>query len=113
MADVAQETNVSEVAEGEVFSDLFFPSCSHREVFPRFLPPTCLGVGVVYGSFSPSFFFSPSLSLSPAALAQLSKDPKFQSILQKHLAASKNSYEKYALNIIIIYILCVCGGGGC
>ena len=59
-----------------------------------------------------SFLFL-SLSLSPAALAQLSKDPKFQSILQKHLAASKNSYEKYALNIIIIiYCVCVCGGGG-
>lgn len=49
----------------------------------------------------------PPLSLSAAALAQLSKDPKFQSILQKHLAASKNSYEKYALNIIII-VLCMC-----
>ena len=87
-----------------------FPSCSDRKVFIRFLP-TCLGVGVVYGSFSPSLFFSlhplPPPSLSAAALAQLSKDPKFQSILQKHLAASKNSYEKYALNIIII-VLCVC-----
>lgn len=94
-----------------------FPSCSDREVFIRFLP-TCLGVGVVYGSFSPSLFSlstlsPPPLSFSAAALAQLSKDPKFQSILQKHLAASKNSYEKYALNIIIIVLcMCVCGGGG-
>lgn len=62
-------------------------------------------------SFSLSTLSPPSLSA--AALAQLSKDPKFQSILQKHLAASKNSYEKYALNIIIIVLcVCVCGGGG-
>ena len=104
MADVAQETNVSEEAEGEVFSDLFFPVLLWSGGFHS-VSPHMFGRGCGLWFFlSFSLFFS----LSAAALAQLSKDPKFQSILQKHLAASKNSYEKYALKFIIIIILCMC-----